>query len=135
MPACVNRHGQIRRCCGAVFLPLYANFGLLPRAASQLPACLQAAEGTVSPLPGAASQTFNLGRGSFAFGEATGFFTSGRPLQFLRAPLCGTRENCKERVFAQGNKISQRKNRPIRDVHEAILPLFQTVKIGRLSPP
>ena len=38
MPACVNRHGQIRRCCGAVFLPLYANFGLLPRAASRLPA-------------------------------------------------------------------------------------------------
>ena len=41
------------------------------------------------------------------------------PLQFLLAPLRDTSKNCKETIFALGNGISRRKNRPAPGVHAA----------------
>lgn len=46
-----------------------------------------------------------------------GFCASYSPLQFSLALLCDTSKNYKETIFAQGNGIPWRKNRPAPDVH------------------
>ena len=117
--------------------------------------------GKQAPPPGAAPQICNLSRGSFAFGETAescGFCASYHPTNFcsrrcaaqakIARHFCqfsklskvvgpGRLENLKGfqpwvDIFPPANGICLRKNICISAAHEAILPIFQIVKIGRL---